>query len=307
MKPSFIEPNCAPCLVETALKFLKAGVVGKDADKAIMRGMERALSIIQNQFSKDGYTFEIGNAVARDITAFLENEDIFKDVKVRSNEVCMAMYPALRARVDSLPSADTKIDFCLAAAVAGNVIDVGTAGHDFSLRETDILAMIDEIQRVGYRIDHRAQLRGVLLDPGTHDVLFMLDNAGEIVFDKMLIGLLKERGKRVSCMVRGKPIANDATRKDLADTGIDILCDQIIETTIASLGYDPRENSKEVNDQVNDKDVIIAKGQANLETVSTFLDEIGARHVFLVARVKCTTVAAFQGVRVGDNIVRQLR
>jgi uncharacterized protein with ATP-grasp and redox domains len=160
---------------------------------------------------------------------------------------------------------------------------------------------------VGYAIDNRAQLKGSLLDSSTRDVLFMLDNAGEVVFDKLLIVLLKACGKRVSCMVRGKPIANDATRQDLVDTGIDALCDQVIETTIASLGYDPRENSKAVNDQVNAKDLIIAKGQANLETVSTFIDEIKAKHVFLVVRVKCATVAAFQGVRVGDNIVRQLR
>jgi uncharacterized protein with ATP-grasp and redox domains len=272
-----------------------------------MQGMERALRIIQHRFSRDGYTFQIGNEVARDITAFLKNEDIFKDVKARSNQVCMSMYPALKARLDSLPSIDAQLDFTLAAGVAGNVIDVGTAGHDFILQADEIFKIIDDIQRVGYAIDHRAQLKGLLLDPSTRDILFMLDNAGEIVFDKLLIGLLKARGKRVSCMVRGKPIANDATRQDLVDTGIDVLCDHVIETTIASLGYDPRENSKEVNDQVNAKDVIIAKGQANLETVSTFIDEIKAKHVFLVVRVKCATVAAFQGVRVGDNIVRQLR
>ncbi len=307
MKPSFIEPNCAPCLVETALKFLKAGLDGTGGDKDVMEGMERALSIIQRQFSKRGYTFEIGNAVARDIATFLANEDIFKDVKARSNEVCMSMYPILRARLDSLHSIDAQLDFTIAAAVAGNVIDVGTAGHDFVLQADEIFKLVDEIQRTGYAIDHRAQLKKLLIDPNSHNILFMLDNAGEIVFDKLLISLLKPRGKRVSCMVRGKPIANDATRKDLIDTGIDVLCDQIIETTIASLGYDPRENSKEVNDLVNANDVIIAKGQANLETVSTFIDDIKAKHVFLVLRVKCATVASFQGVHVGDNIVRQLR
>ncbi|MEX2683738.1 MAG: DUF89 domain-containing protein [Candidatus Sigynarchaeota archaeon] len=307
MKPSFIKPNCAPCLVETALKFLKAGVDGKDSDVIIIEGMKRALSIIQQQFSKNGYTFEIGNMVARDIAAFLKNEDIFKDVKVRSNELCMSMYPVLQTRLDSLSSIDAQLDFAIAASVAGNIIDVGTAGHDFSLRADEIFKVIDDIQCKGYAIDQRVQLKEVLADPNTRDVLFMLDNAGEIVFDKLLISLLKARGKHVSCMVRGKPIANDATKKDLIDTGIDVLCDHVIETSIASLGYDPRENSKEVNDQVNNKDLILAKGQANLETVSTFIDEIAARHVFLIVRVKCATVAAFQGVNVGDNIVRQLR
>jgi len=307
MRPSFINSACAPCLVETALKFLKAGVDGKDADKVVIKGMERALSIIQQKFSNNGYTFEIGNMVARDIVDFLKNEDIFKDIKARSNRLCMSMYPELKARMDSMPSIDAQLDFAIAAAVAGNIIDVGTAGHDFILQEDEIFKIIDEIQRAGYKIDHREQLKRILADPKTRDVLFMLDNAGEIVFDKLLISFLKARGKRVSCMVRGRPIANDATKKDLVDTGIDVLCDQIIETTIASLGYDPRENSKDVNDQVNAKDVIIAKGQANLETVSIFIDDIKAKHVFLVVRVKCATVATFQGVNVGDNIVRQLR
>ncbi|NMC04720.1 MAG: DUF89 family protein [Candidatus Lokiarchaeota archaeon] len=307
MKRSFTRPQCAPCLVETALKFLKAGVRSEDGDKIVMVGLKRALAIIQEKFSIDGFTFEIGSAVAREITAFLGNEDIFKEIKDRSNQVCLAMYPVLQARMDALPSVDAKIDFAIAASVAGNVIDVGTAGHDFTLKEVEIFKIIDDIQRAGYSIDHREQLKLVLSDPGSRDIVFMLDNAGEIVFDKLLMGFLKGQGKRVSCMVRGKPIANDATRQDLVDTGIDVLCDEVIETTIASLGYDPRENAKEVNDRINAADVIIAKGQANLETVSTFIDEIGARHVFLVVRVKCPTVAAFQGVRVGDNIVRQLR
>ncbi len=307
MRPSFIRSNCAPCLVDTALRFLKAGVVGENGDKLVMEGMERALRIIQSKFSRNDYTFEIGSTVARDITTFLGNADIFKDIKARSNQVCLSMYPALKVRLDSLPSIDAQLDFSLAACVAGNVIDVGTAGHDFKLQSDEIFKVIDDIQRVGYAIDHRTKLKEILLDPRNRDVLFMLDNAGEIVFDKLLIGLLKARGKRVSCMVRGKPIANDATRQDLVDTGIEALCDHVIETTIASLGYDPRENSQEINDSINTKDVIIAKGQANLETLSTFIDEIKTRHVFLVVRVKCATVAAFQGVRVGDNIVRQLR
>ncbi len=100
---------------------------------------------------------------------------------------------------------------------------------------------------------------------------------------------------------------SDATRDDIHEVGLDAMCDEVLETSIASLGYTIPDNDPNVIAKVNSMDVIIGKGQANVETLSTYIDEIEASHVFILARIKCTTVASFQGVRVGDNVLRKIK
>ncbi len=305
MRKTFIKPQCAPCLVETALKFLREGA--GDDDALIIEGLHHALEIIERNFHLEGYTFFIGNEVARMIIEHVGKEDIFHEIKQRSNALCNSIYPSLVGKFESMAGLDEKMAFSLEAGVAGNVIDVGTAGHEFSLDAGDILRSIDSIHDQGFIVDDRNALKELILDDAKTDFLLMLDNAGEIVFDKLLITLLKEQGKRVSCLVRGKPIANDATRDDIHEVGLDAMCDEVLETSIASLGYTIPDNDPDVIAKVNSMDVIIGKGQANVETLSTYIDEIEASHVFILARIKCTTVASFQGVRVGDNVLRKIK
>lgn len=305
MRPTFILPHCGPCLVETALKFLKEGTTD---ERAVFDGMEKVFAILARGFTKDAYTFNLGNEIARAVAEHLNNPDIFAAVKQASNALCSAMVPALLDEYNTLDDDRAKLDLALVAGIAGNVIDVGTAGHDFTLDARALQDIIGSIRAQGFAIDDREALRAALRDPGVHRVMVMLDNAGEIALDKLLLVHLKEQGKHVACMVKGQPVANDATRDDLEQVGgFGELCNEIVETSIASLGYTIPENEQDVIDVVNSMDIIIAKGQANLETVSTFIDEIRAKHVFLVSRIKCPTVAAFQGTRVGDNIVRQLK
>nr|MDO8117304.1 ARMT1-like domain-containing protein [Candidatus Sigynarchaeota archaeon] len=252
MRKTFIKPNCAPCLVETALKFLREGA--GDDDELIIEGLQKALDLIQKNFTLDGYTFFIGNEVARMITVHLGKQDIFHDMKKRSNALCNSIYPLLLAKFDALPDLDARLAFALETSVAGNIIDVGTAGHEFSLDKDEILTLIDSIHVQGFAVDDRHALMQLIRDRSTKEFLLMLDNAGEIVFDKLLVKLLKTQGKRVSCMVKGRPIANDATVDDLRETGMDAMCDEILETSIASLGYTIPDNEPSVIARVNEKD-----------------------------------------------------
>ncbi|MHA1791317.1 MAG: damage-control phosphatase ARMT1 family protein [Promethearchaeota archaeon] len=304
MKPSFIKPGCGPCFLETAYKFLNAGT---NDDALVMKGLTRILKFLAAEFKDGAYTFIIGNKMAREITEFLGVADIFKEVKEKSNEVCEKMYPHLSERYERFTSLEEKLNFVLSASVTGNIIDVGTAGHEYELDPTKLFSLISQVESEGFMIDDRDEFLKLLLDSSTHRFLLMLDNAGEIVFDKLLIRLLKEQGKHVSCMVRGEPIANDATKEDAISIGMENSCDEIIETTTASLGYTIPDNSKEVVDKVNSMDVIIGKGQANTETLTIFADDIKVKHVFLLSKVKCETVAALKMVKKGDNIFQKVK
>lgn len=306
MRKTFIRPYCADCFVKTAMNFLEEGT---DDQAKIFKGLRRALEILNDQFNENAYTFIIGNTLAREINKVLEDEtlDIFKDVKDRSNEFCMSMYPDLAQKYSLLEDLDSKLEFVKSASVTGNIIDVGTAGHEFKLDLDEMFMIMDTIKKEGFAIDDTSKLKALLEEEGVKNFLIMLDNAGEIVFDKFLIKLLKENGKHVTCLVRGKPIANDATMEDARAVGIPELCDEMLETSIASLGYTIPDNDQDVIDKVNGMDVIIGKGQANLETLSVFADEIEASHIFLLSRIKCETIAEYMDVKIGDNILKRIK
>jgi len=304
MKNAFIKPYCAVCLLDMALKYLRE----RTTDEAmIMEGMRRAVEILQRGFSGDALTFQLGTEIAWMISDFLGIDDLFEIVKRESNTVCEAMFPNLVDRYNSIEDFDAKLDFVLCAVVAGNIIDVSTPGHEFTLDAAELFKIIEEIHIAGFEIDDREQLKSLILDDTAAKVLIMLDNAGEIVFDKLLVMLLKEHGKHITCMVKGKPISNDVTRADAEAVGMDVLCDEILETSGASIGYDVEQNDQDVIDKVNAMDLIIGKGQANLETLSTFIEDIEARHIFIISRIKCTTIAAFQCAKIGQQIIRKIK
>lgn len=304
MENSFIKPYCAVCLLDLALKYLQESTTD---EAKIMEGMRRAIDILQRGFSTEAFTFQLGTEIASMISSYLEIDDIFATIKRESNEICEAMFPDLVARYNSIDDFDAKLDFVLCVAVAGNIIDVNTPGHEFTLDATYLFKIIKEIHLAGFEINDKEQLKALIFDDAVVKFLIMLDNAGEIVFDKLLVMFLKEYGKQVTCMVKGKPISNDVTRVDAEAVGIDVLCDDILETSDASIGYDINHNNQDVIDKVNATDVIIGKGQANLETLSTFIDDIQARHIFILSRIKCQTIAAFECAKIGQQIIRKIK
>ncbi|MBD3186940.1 DUF89 family protein [Candidatus Bathyarchaeota archaeon] len=306
MRESFIAPECCSCLIETAFKFLKTGT--RDY-KHVLQGMREALDLLEKEFSEDNYTFLVGNKLARHVHQFLkeENPDIFRDIKDKSNEVCLSIFPDLTRKYEEIQDEWKKFQYCIAAGVAGNVIDVGTAGHDFSLEPEEIFKIINQVQHDGFAVDDSRVLFELIKNEKVHHFLVMLDNAGEIVFDKLLLRFLKEHVKEVTCMVRGGPIANDATLHDAISAGIDEWCDGFLETTIPSLGYTIPDNDAKVVNAVNSMDVVIGKGQANNETLSTYADEIDVEHVFVLCKVKCTTVSRWKKVKKGDNLLQKVK
>ena len=147
------------------------------------------------------------------------------------------------------------------------------------------------------------ELRGVIDDAST--ILYLTDNAGEIVYDRLFVELLtsEDYGKKVTVAVRGKPILNDALLEDAEEAGITEVAPTIGNGgdglgTIFSL------TSPEFNELFASADLVLAKGLANYETLGVGPREITPKKIAFLFKAKCPFIAARCGAKLGDLVVR---
>ncbi len=130
--------------------------------------------------------------------------------------------------------------------------------------------------------------------------MYLSDNCGEIVLDRLLIRYLKEHGSHVTLAVKEAPILNDATLRDARDLGLDALADKLTTTGGgAEIGICREIIPDDLRDAISRCTLIIAKGMANFESLSE-MDNLPPVAYLLAA--KCKPVADELGVPVGSKI-----
>jgi uncharacterized protein with ATP-grasp and redox domains len=228
--------------------------------------------------------------IAREIFAVLQEQlddpDPYLELKQRTNEQVLALLPTLEARVRK-----SEDPFRMAAklALAGNIIDFGIP-RTFELEPT-----IDALVSSAPAIDEIGLLEQRLAQAGR--VLYLADNAGEIVLDRLFIEQFPSPG-RVTVAVRGGPALNDATRADAEQTGLTALV-RVIDSGLPLAGTWLAGSSNELQQAFAEADVIVSKGQGNFET----LHEEERFGTFFMFMVKCAVVASFAGLNDGDAVV----
>ena len=214
--------------------------------------------------------------------------DPYADVKRKSNEALLSMLPTLRGRVRESPD---PLEAALRVAVAGNIIDYG------ALDEFEVERAIEEVfTKTPYRFDYE-ELRREL--EGASKVLYFLDNAGEVVLDRLLAEtILKEIGSlKFVFVVRNSPVINDVTVSEAVEVGLtQIPGAEVREMKCRSL-EEYRAWLAELERWIEDADVVLAKGQGNFELLSEF------RGVYFLFTVKCDVVARYLGAKVGDIVL----
>jgi len=209
--------------------------------------------------------------------------DPYAAAKKASNQTALAMVPKI---MDRIRASSDKLQTAVRLSVVGNVIDLGIK-HQADLDETMDLALGNGFTRFDY--DKFKQK----LDSSKR-ILFIADNAGEIVFDKILIEGLKAFGKQTVAAVKGGPVLNDATMEDALAVGLDKVV-KVIDNGSNWVGVNRDKCSNTFLKVLDTADMVIAKGQGNYET----LDEMGGRFFFIL-KAKCDHVARALGVQKGD-------
>ena len=129
-------------------------------------------------------------------------------------------------------------------------------------------------------------------------ILYLCDNAGEIVFDRVLLETLRDLGKDVTAVVKGSPVINDATLDDARAAGLQE-CSTVIDNGSDGIGTLLEACSELFLDAYRTADLIISKGQANFET----LVQNGDERIFFLFKVKCPVVASFLKRTNGDIVL----
>ncbi len=277
--------DCLPCFFRQALGAARAAT----DDEHIQRKVMDAVAEMLPGFPLDITPPEIAQHVYRAVYRITENNDPYRETKKQSNERVLLLYPQLKGIVRD--SDDPLLTACK-LAIAGNSIDLGP-----QVEQGDLGAIIESTLSSPLAYDDYQKFR--LNIDSASSILYLADNAGEIVFDKLLIEeISRGRELKITVAVRDKPIINDATMEDARAIGLDQVA------AVISNGSDApatilSQCSPEVKALFDSADVIIAKGQGNYESLS---DE--EFNIFFFLRAKCPVVAVPLNVQVNDPVLK---
>jgi len=281
--------ECAACFLRQTREALD---LASDDDELKMDVTEKVVKIVSENFHRGGVSNVIGTNIHRTIKDETGNTDPYIMEREISNELAMQYLP----NVDNILKKDRKLKNYLKVAIAGNVLDFGALGLN-----TDMESLIVKTMKKEPAIDNSKELEEELIKSET--VLFLADNIGEIVFDKILIEKINDYEVDVTVALKEKPILNDACIEDALKIGMDDVS-KLISTGTDSIGIIEEDVSEEFLEIFNKSDIVIAKGLGNYEGLGEM--ELGEKPVFCLLNAKCKPVARDIGVNLGDNIVLKL-
>ena len=213
-------------------------------------------------------------------------DDPYRKTKDWQNRVAMDLIPTFRAEVES---ASDPLLMAARLAIAGNVIDMGVNGN---LTEADVRQALKQALTEPF-FGEEDRFRQAIAQ--AKSILYLADNAGEIAFDRLLVEQLLP--ERVTFVVRGAPVLNDATLIDARTVGLDQIV-EVIDNGSDAPGTLLPDCSQELRDQFATADLIIAKGQGNFETLS---NELG--NIFFLFKVKCLVIADLVNQPIGTQML----
>ncbi|MHA1681361.1 MAG: damage-control phosphatase ARMT1 family protein [Promethearchaeota archaeon] len=276
--------DCIPCLLNQALKTASlAWAELPDVKKKSL--LNEIMLILQDDSIMDMLPAKTGRRVYRKVGEYLGNDDIYKEIKTRSNAMAMALFPRLEEKV--LESSNA-LKTAATIAILGNLIDFG-ANLQYDLDY--------ELERLHLAIDHFDALEASLR--GASSLLYIGDNAGEIIFDKVFLQEIKRRYPvKIFFSVRSGPIINDALLDDALFAGIDEFS-ELVEGT-ASPGIILDEASERFREIYFSADLIISKGQGNFESLS---ERPRSENIFFLLKAKCKLMEDYFHVPLGSSIL----
>ena len=274
--------DCISCFLRQALE---ASRMATDEEEVQREVLDEVMDILRNLEFEGEKPPEIGKYVHRAVKEITDTQDPYKKIKEEQNEEALKIYPKLEEKVEN---SNNRLLTAVKIAIAGNVIDLGP-GHEIDLEEE-----VKEVLSKALSIDNYDEFKANLEKSET--IFYLGDNAGEIVFDKILLREMQD--KEIFYFVKGAPKINDAMAIDAKKAGIDEYA-KVDVVGNGRLGTGPERDSPEFIERMQEADMTISKGQGIYEALS----EVPA-NIFFLLKAKCPVIADDLGVQVGDIILK---
>ena len=277
-----VEAECASCLLARAT----AETYYATTNPALrFRSVKEVMKLLNREFRPSTVPADIGTKRDRLIKELTGNDDPYKVSKKMSNEKAVKLLPYARKLLEKAHNQQERFKKACLCAIVGNILEFDIPGHSFtfrtltkSFREAAKDLVVDDIDRA-YELAKKAKA-----------VLYLADNAGEIVFDTLLVEQLKNMGLKVTFVVKGGPVINDATLEDVEPSGMSKLADEVLTTGTDAVGLLPKEVSPEFLKVYDTAELVFAKGMGYAETLTEL--KLTKPHLLLF-RTKCTPVANY--------------
>ncbi len=275
-------PECKPCIMRQTKEVAEMLKLSKDKRENLLLEIE---ALLQGIDISNLTPPEITNIAHLKIKELTGTDDLYRSVKKKFNKIALDLYPRLKNMVKG---AKDPLNMAIRLSIAGNVIDFG-ANSKFNIEET-----IEEVAHKKFAVDDYGRFKRLLEE--AKSVLYIGDNAGEIVFDKLFI---EELSKKVEVVfaVKSAPVLNDVLNEDAEEVSMTKVA-KVIESGSVHAGTDLKSATLEFMEAYKKADFVIAKGQGNLETLDDKKKEI-----FYLLKFKCLYLAKVYKVSYGDIVI----
>ncbi len=278
--------DCMPCFIRQALDAVRLATSDEITHERVLCGVMDAASRMNLNQSPP----VMGQQIHRIVRELSRNEDPYKHAKDRFNRHALDIYPQYKKMIER---STMPLETAVRLAIAGNIIDLGPSSeidqsgiddamaHALSGRLLGNIGLLEEAVR------------------SAENILYLGDNSGEIVFDRLLIEQLPVN--KVTFAVRGSPVINDATMADAEETGMTALV-KVVDNGSDAPGTIIKECSDVFRRQFDKADLVISKGQGNYETLSDV-----EKDIFFILKAKCPIIAQHIGCDLGSLVISSRR
>ncbi|GAB4389067.1 MAG: ARMT1-like domain-containing protein [Thermodesulfovibrionales bacterium] len=280
-KPFRVDPECYPCFLRQAVIALEACASEEALRHRVMKAVLQDMERMDTARSPAHATTSMHRTIRR-----MTCPDPFGGIKRQYNEKALALYPGLRDL--SLRSPEPLLT-AARLAIAGNAIDFGI------YRSVDVEAAVKRALEEPLAVDGSGEFLEAV--GRARDILFLLDNAGEAVFDRILMEVLAMGGKRVTAVAKGSPVINDCTVEDARQAGVDAAA-ALVDNGSDAVGTILETTSPAFRERFAASDLIISKGQGNFETL---MDR--PENIFFLFQSKCKVLSRFLGLEPGSMLL----
>ncbi len=281
-----ISYECGACFLRQAREAMD---LATDDDDLKIEIHGEIFKFLAKTFKKGTNSNKTGSYIHNLIKEKTNCHDPYINEKRLGNEIALKYLPLAQNILDENDSLENRVKI----AIVGNILDFGA----FELSE-DIEKLIKDSLDKDLAVKDIESFENALKK--YDNVLYLVDNTGEIVFDKLLLSKIQEYDLDITIAVKSQPILNDACMEDAISTGLNEF-GEIVEIGAGTVGYVDSEISDEFREIFNAHEFVISKGMGNYEGLTEI--DLSEKEVFFLLCAKCGTIAKDIGVNFQDMLL----